>query len=392
MYSRARLLRLYRELLLDGIAPFWLRHGVDRECGGVLSCMTEDGRVLSGDKYIWSQARSVWTFAALYNRVDRNPAFLEAARNSVRFLLAHGRDAEGRWVYRTTREGQVIEGPVSIYADAFAVYGLSEFCRAEPDGALLELARATLRQARLRTESPDFHETAPYRLPPGRRNHGVPMIFLEVAQEFAATAADPWAEAYAGECAGRILDHFVRPRRRLLVEFLSDRYEELPPPEGTYVMPGHAIESMWFVLHRARRRGDAATIARAVEVIRWHLEAGWDPIHGGIFLGIDAEGHPPFLPNAEVKVWWPHTEALYALLLAYDLTGASWCLEWYERLHDWSFAHFAMPETGEWRQRLDRAGRPITDVIGLPVKDPFHLPRAATLIVQLLERDGARDF
>ena len=35
--------------------------------------MSEDGQVLSGDKFIWSQARSVWTFSALYNRIEPRP-------------------------------------------------------------------------------------------------------------------------------------------------------------------------------------------------------------------------------------------------------------------------------------------------------------------------------
>src|SRR2546430_1774446 len=150
-------------------------------------------------------------------------------------------------------------------------------------------------------------------------------------------------------------------------------------------MPGHAIESMWFMLRLARRRKDRDMIRRAAEVLRWHLEAGWDPEFGGILLGIDADGRPPSLANAEKKLWWPHTEALYALLLAHHLTGERWCEEWYGRVHEWSFAHFAMPETGEWRQRLDRTGRPVKDLIALPVKDPFHLPRAVILILQLLE-------
>jgi len=120
--------------------------------------------------------------------------------------------------------------------------------------------------------------------------------------------------------------------------------------------------------------------------MRWHLEKGWDKDYGGIFLGIDAEGHPPFMPNSDRKLWWPHTEALYALLLAHRLTGERWCEEWYDRVHEWSFHHFAMPDVGEWRQRLDRKGNPITDVVALPVKDPFHLPRALILAIQLLGR------
>ena len=374
----------YRTLLNDGIIPFWLKHGVDREYGGVLSCMKEDGTVVSTEKYTWSQARFVWTMSALYNRFEKRPEFLEVARQTLDFLLAHGRDEQGRFVYRMSREGEHLEGATSIYADCFVVYGIGEYCRAVPDPELMATARAILARVRRRVEEPDFGETAPYGLPPGRRVHGIPMILTEVTGELAETLGDAELEAGALEYANRILNRFVQPDRKLLLEFLTHDYGLLPPNEGTFVMPGHAIESMWFILHRARRAGDTAMIRRAVEVIRWHLEFGWDPEYGGIFLGMDAEGHPPYLPNGDKKLWWPHTEALNAVLLAGQLTGEPWCEEWYQRLHDWSFAHFPMEGCGEWWQRLDHQGRQSTELIALPVKDPFHLPRAVILILQLL--------
>lgn len=385
LIDKAKLYQEYRELLLNQIVPFWFQHGVDREYGGVLSCMAEDGTLISDDKYTWSQARFVWTLSALYNRIARQPQFLEAAGRTVRFLLAHGRDADGRWVYRTSRTGEVKDGAISIYSDCFVVYGFSEYCRAVPDDEVLSVALETFERICHRIESPDFRETAPYRLLPGRKAHAVPMILTEVANELAQTTGSPVIEAAADEYARQVMDHFVRPQRKLLVEFMSDKYEELPPNEGTYVNPGHAIESMWFVLHLAHRRNNQSLIRRAVEVIRWHLEAGWDKEDGGIFLGIDAQGGEPFLPHCDKKLWWPHTEALYALLLAHGLTGEAWCLEWFERVHRWAFAHFPMPEVGEWRQRLDRLGNPTTEVVALPVKDPFHLPRALILSLQLLE-------
>jgi N-acylglucosamine 2-epimerase len=76
---------------------------------------------------------------------------------------------------------------------------------------------------------------------------------------------------------------------------------------------------------------------------------------------------------------------MYATLLAYELTGEPWCLEWFERVSDWAWSHFPAPD-GEWYQKLTREGDPITEVIALPVKDPFHLPRAAILIMQLMEK------
>lgn len=375
----------YRNLLLEGIAPFWLKYGIDWEHGGVLSCMRDDGTIISDDKFIWSQARSVWTFAALYNRIEPRAEFLRAAENSVRFLLAHGRDEHGRWVYHTDREGRVIEGAISIYSDYFVAYGLSEYYRAVQDEAILAVARETFERVRRRIQEPDFQETAPYPLPLGWKNHGVPMIMIEVANEFARTVGDTSLERLADSYMAQIMDHFVRPNRKALLEFLTKDYQELPPPAGTFVMPGHAIESMWFVMHVARRRGDRELIRRAAEVIRWHLELGWDMEYGGLLLGTDIEGHEPYLPHWEKKLWWPHVEALYATLLAYELTAQEWCLLWYEKVAGWAWSHFPMRQSGEWYQKLTREGQPTSEIIALPVKDPFHLPRAAILIVQLME-------
>ena len=125
----------------------------------------------------------------------------------------------------------------------------------------------------------------------------------------------------------------------------------------------------------------------ACEVIRWCLERGWDDEFGGLFLGIDAEGKEPiFWKNAELKLWWPHTEALPACLMAYEHTGAAWCLEWYAKIHEWAFAHFPVREHGEWTQRLDRQGRKINKLVALPVKDPFHLPRGLIFAMESLKR------
>jgi N-acylglucosamine 2-epimerase len=376
----------YRSLLLDNIVPFWFKYGIDWEYGGVLSCMNDDGSLASGDKFIWSQARSVWTFSALYNRVEKRPEFLAAAKNSIRFLLAHGRDESGRWVYRTDQKGHIMEGAISIYSDCFIVYGFSEYYRAVHDERVLSIAWETFKRVRCRIEEPDFQETAPYLLPLGWKNHSIPMIMTEVTNELLQTTADINLEPFIDDYVGRIMGHFVQPKRKVLLEFLTKDYKNMPPPAGTFVMPGHAIESMWFVMHVAQRRGNTTLIQRAAEVMRWHLEIGWDPEYGGIFLSRDAEGHKPYLPHSDKKLWWPHVEALYATLLAHELTGEPWCLEWYGRVADWAWSHFPIPKIGEWYQRLTREGKPTQEIIALPVKDPFHLPRAAILITQLMKR------
>jgi N-acylglucosamine 2-epimerase len=383
--DREQIYAQYKTLLLDSVIPFWLNHGIDWKYGGVLSCIRDDGSVISGDKFLWSQARSVWTFAAIYNRVEKRPEFLAAAENSIRFLLEHGRDTQGRWIYHADQQGREIEGATSIYTDCFVMYGLSEYYRAVHDQQLLSIARETLERVCQRVDEPDFHETAPYPLPRGWKNHGIPMIMTETLNEMILTTGDTRLEARLDDYVARIMNHFVCPDKKVLLEFLTTDYKELPPPAGTFVMPGHAIESMWFVLHVARRRGDQALIQRAAEVIRWHLELGWDQEYGGIYLSHDIGGNTPYLPHSDKKLWWPHVEAMYATLLAHELTGEPWCLEWHQRVAEWAWSHFPAPNGGDWTQRLTREGKPTNEVIALPVKDPFHLPRGAMLIMQLMQ-------
>ena len=88
------------------------------------------------------------------------------------------------------------------------------------------------------------------------------------------------------------------------------------------------------------------------------------------------------------KLWWPHSEALYASLLAYRVGGKGSDARWYERLHGYVFDTFPNPDAsvGEWIQIRDRAGAPMDKVVALPVKDPFHIVRNVLAVLELLSR------
>ena len=78
-------------MLLEDVIPFWLRHGFDREHGGMLTCLDRDGSLLDTDKSIWFQGRAAWMFATLWRTVERRGEWLEAARSCVEFLRCHVR-------------------------------------------------------------------------------------------------------------------------------------------------------------------------------------------------------------------------------------------------------------------------------------------------------------
>ena len=126
----ADLLAIYRAELLGRTIPFWMTHALDQDQGGILTCISDEGHVLSTDKYLWSQLRAIWTFSALYNKVEPRQEWLDAAWHIYNFVKQHGRDENGRWVFSVNAAGDVLQGPTSIYTEGFAIYGLTELARA----------------------------------------------------------------------------------------------------------------------------------------------------------------------------------------------------------------------------------------------------------------------
>lgn len=44
--------KFYRNVLLDDVVPFWLRHAIDSEHGGIFTALDRDGSLLDTDKSI----------------------------------------------------------------------------------------------------------------------------------------------------------------------------------------------------------------------------------------------------------------------------------------------------------------------------------------------------
>ncbi|RPH30330.1 AGE family epimerase/isomerase, partial [bacterium] len=142
---------------------------------------------------------------------------------------------------------------------------------------------------------------------------------------------------------------------------------------------------MWFLMDIARRRGDQRLIELAVDVTLRTLLLSWDETHGGIFYFLDAEGKPPDRLDWDQKLWWVHGETLVALAMGYLLTGRPACLEWLQRVHEYTWTHFPDPEYGEWYGYLNRRGEVLLPLKGGKWKGCFHVPRTLYRCALLFE-------
>ena len=56
----------------------------------------------------------------------------------------------------------------------------------------------------------------------------------------------------------------------------------------------------------------------------------------GAFLACHLENGKPAWHSPQSKIWWPHTESIQSLLLAYLITGAEWTKMWFRKIHDYT--------------------------------------------------------
>ncbi len=378
----------YETQLRTQIFPFWLRHAADPECGGYFSCLDRDGTVYDPHKVdILMQGRISWTFAWAYNELERNPEWLEFSRRGIDFVRKHGFREDGRIYYALTREGEPLRDPWIYHAELSTLIGMSEVARATGDEALHNEARAIFERAWQALNDP---YGSPVRLGPPLRQHGNSMITINVIQTLRAFREEPHDRERIVQCIDIMRRCHARPERRLLLEYTTWEGADLDESLGRRVNPGHMIEGGIFLIHEHWRHPNPEVREFGLNLIRWGFELGWDKEFGGLFNDVDAEGRPIWGTDAllaDTKLWWQHAEGLYGLLLAYWETKDPWYWENYQRLHEYSFTHFADPDHGgEWIGYLDRTGRPINHVKGSNRKCCYHIGRNFLWAAKLAKR------
>ena len=387
--NRARLLDLreiYRRELFDSVIPFWLKHSLDRVNGGQFNALDRDGAVFDTDKSMWLQGRALWMFAKLYNEVEQRSEWLAAARHIYDFIMRCGFDSDGRMFFAVTADGRPLRKRRYLFTETFGVIGLAEYARATGDETALRRAIDAYRLVVDCLRNPDRLEPKVFPQTRRAKSHNVSMIMLATTQELRLAAQpDPLYTEVVDEALNQILNHFLDEEAEAVFEVLDADGTRLDTDDGRRITPGHAMESAAFILHEAIARDDDSLVPPALKMIDFSLARGWDAEHGGLLYFVDAEGKPPTRLEWDMKLWWPHAEALYALLLAFHVSGDEKYARSFERMHDWTFAHFPDPEYGGWFGYLRRDGSLSTPLKGGMWKGFFHTPRALWLCWRLLD-------
>jgi N-acylglucosamine 2-epimerase len=383
MHTSAALQRQYRDALLTDVLPFWDKHSIDPH-GGYFTCLDRKGDVYDTDKFVWLQARQMWTYAMLYNRLEKRPAWLDVARHGMEFLRAHGRDGEGNWYFSLNRDGDPLVQPYNFFTDCFAAMAFSQYALASGSSEAREIALMTFHKILRRQQQPkgSYSKVVPSTRP--MHSFAIPMILLNVSRELEGVLpqgeVDKMVDGWVREITGLFIDR----ETGLVFEHVAQDGTHPDTFDGRLLNPGHGLEGMWFLMEIALIRKDTALAATSVNTILRILDFAWDKEYGGIYAFMDARGKPPQQLEWDQKMWWVHLETLVALLMGHTRLGRPECWPWFERVHEYTWAHFPDPEYGEWFGYLNRRGEVLLNMKGGKWKGCFHVPRCLFRCADLL--------
>ena len=375
----------YKAELLENVVPFWMNHSRDAEYGGYYTCLDRQGNVFDTDKFIWLQGREVWMFSTLYNRVEQRTEWLEMALHGAKFLQKFGHDGNLNWYFSLAREGKPLVEPYNIFSDCFATMAFGQLYKATALEEYGAIAKNTFGNILQRSDNPKgrFTKTTPGTRP--LKGFSLPMILCNLSLEIEHLLEPEKVEETIETVIHEVMEVFYQQDTGLILENVRPDGSFSDSFEGRLINPGHAIEAMWFIMDLSVRLNRPELALKATDIMLRTLKYGWDEQYGGIFYFMDIKGYPPQQLEWDQKLWWVHIETLISLIKGYKLTGNPECLEWFEKVHNYTWSHFADPEYGEWYGYLNRRGEVLLPLKGGKWKGCFHVPRGLLQVWKTLE-------
>ena len=365
----------YKKDLTENIMPFWMKYGLDRENGGVYTCVDRDGSLMDTTKSVWFQGRFAFICSFAYNNVEKNQEWLDAAKSTLEFIEKHCFDEQGHMYFSVTAEGKPLRKRRYVFSETFAVIAMSEYALATGDQHWAKRAIQVFEDTQRFLATPGFLP-AKFEADVKLQGHSIVMILINVGSCIRKVVDDPKLTQQIDESIEKLKKYFIHPEFKCLLETVGENGEFIDTNMTRTINPGHCIETSWFIMEEAKLRGwDKPMLDMALQVFDWSWDWGWDKQYGGIINFRDCKNLPSQDYSQDMKFWWPQCETIIASLYAYLGTGDEKYLYRHERISEWTYAHFPDAEYGEWYGYLHRDGTVAQPAKGNLYKGPFHIPR-----------------
>ena len=386
-----------RSELVENILPFWMEYAPDRDRGGFHGEIGDDLRINDGaQRGSVLCSRILWTFASAYRRIGKTE-YLDAADWAFRALTETFIDPEyGGVFWSVDSEGNPVEDRKHHYAQAFAIYGLTEYHRVRPGAGALELAQSIYElleeHARDRRyggyiegSARDWSELERMRLSErdleSRKSMNTMLHVIEAYSNLLRVHEDQALARRHHALITLFLDRILRNGHLSL--FFDDEWNPLTPAWSF----GHDIEAAWLLVDGAILHDDEDLIYRcgdaAIALAERTMTEGTDD-DGGIIY----EAEPGRVTDGN-KAWWVQAEAIVGYHTAWLISRDGRFLDAMNRSWRYISEHLIDRERGGWIKQLTRDNRRIPGRPRVSLWDcPYHHGRACMEMVERIQAGG----
>lgn len=381
--------------LTGNILPFWLTHVVDKVNGGFYGAVTNDLKVLNEvPRSAILCARILWAYAAAYRRLG-GENYLATAQWAYDYLTQVFWDQKFGGVYWSVdHKGHPVLDRKHHYAQAFAIYGLTEYYLATQEPESLELAKSLfllleehafepVYEGYIEGSSRKWEALEDMRLSDKdlncRKSMNTMLHILEAYSNFMRVWDDARLRAQHRALLQTFQDHIIDHKIGHFKLFFDDQWHSL----SDHMSFGHDIEGSWLLWEAAGIQGGSELMAQVREsVVRLATavyQEGLDD-DGSLFHEASPEGLVD--PGKE---WWTQAEAIVGFYNAYQLTGQEQFAKAAYKV--WTYIQDKMVDRthGDWFKRLFQDGTPETDRYKAgPWDCPYHHSRTCFEMIDRL--------
>ncbi len=395
------LYEMAKKELLEDILPFWEKYDVDEENGGFYGVVTREGMpVKGGTKCLVLNARLVWTFASAY-RILKDEKYLKLAKRAYDYFCEYFIDKQyGGCYFMLDCKGNAIDDKKFIYGQAFAIYALSEYCRATGDTEARDKAvaiRDLLEQHAYTPDHPGYIEILARDWSYNPANQGsninpeaeatktmnTHLHLIEAYTGLLRVLRTPEQIAKVRQHLNIMLDKVYDSEIHHFKMFFRDDWS-WTTPEISY---GHDIEGTWLMTETAEVLGEKdmkeKSAPKCLAMAAACLEESILPDGSMIY-----EYNPVTRHINTNRSWWVQAETVVGFLNAWQMSGEQRFLDASLKAFEYIDLFVVDHEYGEWFTMLGNSGEALSGyeskIDGW--KCPYHNARMCFEIIERYEK------
>ncbi|MFX1283017.1 MAG: AGE family epimerase/isomerase [Promethearchaeota archaeon] len=382
---------------MDNILEYWMKYSLDNEYGGFYGRIDHHNQVIpKSSKSCILNTRILWTFSAAYNFLKKKE-LLEVAIRAYNYILNHFFDHEyGGLYWEVDYLGNPLDMRKQIYAQAFGIYGFSEYYKACGDIDSLRHAQELfwlIEKYSLDPKNNGYIEALDKKWQPlldmrlSKKDINEPKSMnthLHILEAY-TNLYYVWKEKSLNKQIENLLWIFLNK----IIDQKSHHFQlffDLSwTVKSSIISFGHDIEGSWLLTEATEALGNEKLLKEindvVIKLVDRTVKEGTDKSSSLFYENDNKTGEMDF-----DKHWWCQAEAMIGLVNAWQITGNQQYLKNATDIWDYITQFIINTEHGEWNAVIDKFDHIITtgDRVGF-WKGPYHNTRAC---IEVINRVG----